>query len=404
MPKKRLFAAAILSLITFTAIVVVLLTSPPVDSYVDEEREYVPLEVPTVYDPPAYISTAAEPPPPIPVEEPDPITHVALPAMLNFMINERPMEVHAYNINGYKYFRLCNIAYALATTPMTFGVAWRDALSAVLLPGEQIYSADHADIEVDLHEQLAAEAAVSLLLNGTAASLTAHSINGYKYFQLQDIAELLGFRINWVGGRETFIIDTGKNYIPTEPIFTSEPLPDNIIELITDRSFPERTPFPHSDLVYLTITHVDFYGNDRIGNLIVAAEIGDEVLDIFREIHEYSFPIYRMRLIDFYDTSDYLSMADNNSVAFNFRYIAGTTRISRHGFGMAIDINPIQNPYIRGDTIWPLAGSEYLDRTYIRPGMIVEGDAVYRAFTSRGWIWGGHWTSPIDFHHFERRG
>ena len=96
-------------------------------------------------------------------------------------------------------------------------------------------------------------------------------------------------------------------------------------------------------------------------------------------------------------------MAANNSHAFNFRYIAGTNRISRHGFGMAIDINPIQNPYIRGSTIWPASGAEYLDRSYVRPGMIIQGDVVYTTFTSRGWIWGGHWTVPRDYHHFERQ-
>jgi hypothetical protein len=70
---------------------------------------------------------------------------------------------------------------------------------------------------------------------------------------------------------------------------------------------------------------------------------------------------------------------------------------------MAIDINPVQNPYLRGDTIWPAAGVAYLDRGDVRPGMIVPGCVVYQAFTSRGWTWGGHWRSPVDYHHFERR-
>ena len=187
------------------------------------------------------------------------------------------------------------------------------------------------------------------------------------------------------------------------PIFTSEPLPEHIIEQITGITFHEDTPFDHSFLAYLTVTHANFEGESTIGHLIVAAEISDEVLDIFREIYEYRFPIYSIKLIDYFDASDYLSMAANNSHAFNFRYIAGTTIISRHGFGMAIDINPIQNPYIRGDTIWPAAGAVYLDRNYVRPGMIIRGDVVYRAFTSRGWTWGGNWNVPRDYHHFERR-
>ncbi|MCL2362085.1 MAG: M15 family metallopeptidase [Defluviitaleaceae bacterium] len=191
--------------------------------------------------------------------------------------------------------------------------------------------------------------------------------------------------------------------IDFEPIFTREPLPDHIIAQIEGVTFHETTPFDHSFLTYLTVTHVNFYGESTIGHLIVADEIGDEVLEIFEEIFEYGFPIYSIRLIDYFDASDYYSMAANNSHAFNFRYIAGTNIISRHGFGMAIDINPIQNPYIRGNTIWPAAGAYYLDREYVRPGMIVPGSVVYYAFIGRGWIWGGNWTSPRDYHHFERR-
>ncbi|MCL2406253.1 MAG: M15 family metallopeptidase [Defluviitaleaceae bacterium] len=196
--------------------------------------------------------------------------------------------------------------------------------------------------------------------------------------------------------------DAGEENIFT-PIFTSEPLPEHIIQLITGVTFHETTPFGYDYLTYLTVTHVNFYGESVLGHLIVAASIGYEVLDIFREIYEGGFPIHSIKLIDYFEASDYLSMAANNSHAFNFRYIAGTTTISRHGFGVAIDINPVQNPYIRGDTIWPAAGVEYLDRTYVRPGMIVPGDVVYNAFMSRGWTWGGYWTWPRDYHHFERR-
>lgn len=194
------------------------------------------------------------------------------------------------------------------------------------------------------------------------------------------------------------------NYEPRFiPVFKREALPEHIIEFISGVTFKENTPFAHSFLAYLTITHVDFEGKDRVGHMIVAEEIADEVLDIFQEIYESAFPIYSIQLIDYFDADDYLSLAANNSSSFNFRYIAGTNVISRHGFGMAIDINPIQNPYIRGNNVLPEAGREYLDRSDIRPGMIVNGDAVYQAFKSRGWTWGGDWTLPIDYHHFERR-
>ena len=190
---------------------------------------------------------------------------------------------------------------------------------------------------------------------------------------------------------------------PFAPIFTSEALPPHIIDQITGVTFHENTPFGYDFLAYLTISFVDFEDEYQIGHMIVANEIAYEVLEIFEEIFKARFPIYRMMLIDYFYADDYLSLNANNSSAFNFRYIAGTNVISRHGFGMAIDINPVQNPYIRGDLIKPAIGVDYADRTNVRPGMIMPGDVVYTAFISRGWTWGGNWTLPRDYHHFERR-
>jgi len=190
---------------------------------------------------------------------------------------------------------------------------------------------------------------------------------------------------------------------PFIPIFTREPLPDHIIEQITGVTFHDTTPFGFEHLTYVTVTHANFQDESQIGHLIVADTVGDEVLEIFQEIYAARFPIHSIVLIDYFDACDYASMVANNSHAFNFRYIAGTNRISRHGYGMAIDINPIQNPYYRNGNIKPAIGEPYLNRSYVRPGMIIPGDAVYTAFISRGWTWGGNWTSPRDYHHFERR-
>jgi len=276
------------------------------------------------------------------------------PTNINLQVNENQVEISGYNVNGSNYFRLHEMADAMGFEENR------------------------------------------ILLNG-------RNINGNYYYSIRDVSHAIGARINWVGTRNTLIVDRSIPKGPIESIFKAEPLPDYVLEIIRGRSFRSYTPFDYDFLRYLTITHMDFYGNRRIGNMIVATELADEVLDIFQEIYEYGFPIYRMRLIDFYGTLDYLSMADNNSVAFNFRNIAGTNVLSRHALGRAIDINPIQNPYIRGGTVWPLAGTAYLDRSYVRPGMITRGDIVYRAFTSRGWTWGGIWQSPRDYHHFERR-
>ena len=189
---------------------------------------------------------------------------------------------------------------------------------------------------------------------------------------------------------------------PFTPIFLAEPIPPFIAEKISGVSFHYHAPFGHDFLKYLTVTHVNFDGEYQLGQLIVAAELADEVLEIFRDIFEARFPIHSIKLIDYFDALDYYSLAANNSSAFNFRYIAGTTNLSRHAWGKAIDINPVQNPYYRNGTIKPAIGEPYLNRYYVRPGMIVPGDAVYTAFTSRGWTWGGNWASPRDYHHFQR--
>ena len=299
---------------------------------------------------------------------PPPPPRNAAPSTLTLLIDGTFTTLNAKNIDGSNYFRLADLQYVLKDTDIC-----EDTMAQILcIAWESGYA------------------------------ISEYHYNGSVYVNLRQIADFLGLRVAWVASRRTIIIDINNSYA-LYPIFTAEPLPEHIIQQITGSSFHPEAPFDYCHLSYLTITYADFYGISRYGHLIVAASIADEVLDIFREIYEYRFPIARMRLIDYYSADDYYSMADNNSVAFNFRVIAGTNTLSRHAWGMAIDINPIQNPFIRGDVILPIAGSRYIDRTNIRPGMIIPGDVVYRAFTSHGWIWGGNWRIPIDYHHFERR-
>jgi len=302
----------------------------------------------------------------IPIPPPPAEPRNATSIRLTLLINGTFTTFDAKNIDGANYFRFSDLQLAF---------------EGVVLQEDEL-------------EQI-------LRMAGDAGSpISEYSDN--MYLNLRQLADFLGFRVAWVGSRNTIIIDADNSYAPY-PVFIVEPLPEHIIAQITGSSFHPEAPFDYSHLSYLTITHVDFYGKSHTGNIIVAASIADEVLDIFREIYDYGFPIARMRLIDYYGADDYYSMADNNSVGFNFRVIAGTDRLSRHAWGMAIDINPIQNPFIRDDIILPVAGAAYVDRTDVRPGMIIPGDVVYRGFTSRGWTWGGHWRVPIDYHHFERR-
>lgn len=190
---------------------------------------------------------------------------------------------------------------------------------------------------------------------------------------------------------------------PGEETFSAAPLTDEIIETITGVSWKENDQVPLDALSLLTLSYVGFDGKRYTGQMIAAAAVGEELTDIFRELYEGGFPIERMQLIDAYGADDNASMADNNTSAFCYREIDGTDILSNHSFGTAVDINPVQNPYVRGDLVQPEASRTYLERQDVRPGMIVPGDVCYNAFTSRGWSWGGEWTGGVtDFQHFEK--
>ena len=149
---------------------------------------------------------------------------------------------------------------------------------------------------------------------------------------------------------------------------------------------------------------MSFSGEMEWGDLVVHKEAVSSLKAIFRTMLLEGFPLEKMRLIEEYDGSDERSAADNNTSAFNCRNITGKSdRWSRHAYGRAIDINPVQNPYIKGELLVPEAGAAYRDRSKRRAGMILRPGPVYRAFKKRGWRWGGDWRSLKDYQHFELR-
>ena len=150
--------------------------------------------------------------------------------------------------------------------------------------------------------------------------------------------------------------------------------------------------------VLVAVRFLGFDGREALGQIVSHHDVADEVREIFEEIVAARFPIEKVVPVVAYGWSDDASMADNNSSGFNFREIVGGGRPSRHALGLAIDINPRQNPYVKGALVLP-PGAVYNHEV---PGTIVEGDAVTRAFLSRGWSWGGHWKSPHDPQHFEK--
>jgi hypothetical protein len=202
--------------------------------------------------------------------------------------------------------------------------------------------------------------------------------------------------------------------------FRSEPIPPTLATRMPGLSWHPGCPVPIESLRLLRVKYLGFDGAEHEGQIVVHAKLADEVLEIFREIFEAGFPIARMQTIEDFGGSDELSMAANNSSGFNCRANATTGQgYSKHSYGFAVDINPIQNPYakpqvdISGKLLHPIddalepprvepeAGRAFLDRREPKPGMIIKGDAVYRAFTRRGWTWGGDFEGRTDYQHFE---
>lgn len=192
-----------------------------------------------------------------------------------------------------------------------------------------------------------------------------------------------------------------------ESLFYVEELNQEIIDRITGKSYKENSDIPYTDLRYIRVLHMGFDELTHIGELIVNKAIAEDVVEIFRELYNIEYPIEKMLLIDEYDADDLKSMADNNSSAFNYRYIEGTARRSVHSDGMAIDINPLYNPYVRirdGKLeVLPEEASEYVDRTKENRYYIRKDDHSYNAFVSRGFTWGGEWKNSKDYQHFEKK-
>lgn len=183
------------------------------------------------------------------------------------------------------------------------------------------------------------------------------------------------------------------------------PITDELFARIWGKSFKEDCTLPREDLRYLHVLHKDLDGNEHEGEMIVNAHIAEDVLDILKQLYEADYPIEKMHLIDEYDADDELSMEDNNSSSFNFRFISHTTRISKHGLGLAVDINTLYNPYTKivdGERIVePVTAEAYLNREADFPYKIDEDDLCYRLFIEKGFEWGGSWEDRKDYQHFE---
>ena len=186
---------------------------------------------------------------------------------------------------------------------------------------------------------------------------------------------------------------------------THSPLPQNVEAQMRRYSWKPSCPVPLSDLFYLEVSHWGFDGEVKKGQLVVHRLVAPEVVEIFKALYEVGFPIEKMRLIDDYQGSDDASMADNNTSAFNCRPIPDRPSVySNHSYGLAIDLNPLLNPYVTSKgVVIPPDGVKYLDRKKPTKGFILQNDAVVQAFARHGWKWGGNWRTSSDYQHFDKK-
>ena len=170
------------------------------------------------------------------------------------------------------------------------------------------------------------------------------------------------------------------------------------------RSYHQGCPVDPDALRTLTVSYLGFDGKTHAGRLVVAAEWAAQLAGVFATLYAERFPIRTMQPVTAYGASDDASMAADNSSAFNCRAVTGGSAFSEHSYGTAIDLNPIENPYLSGELVEPDAGAEYLDRSDVRPGMITADGSVVAAFAAIGWAWLGSWSSPTDYQHFSASG
>ena len=195
--------------------------------------------------------------------------------------------------------------------------------------------------------------------------------------------------------------------LATTPPFkaTISPIGPALAKRMTGVSWHRGCPVPLSQLRLLTLTFRGFDGGAHTGHLVVDRDVASAVTAVFRRLYDARFPIKRMGLVDDYGGSDFRSIEADNTSAFNCRAATGSTHWSEHAYGRAIDVNPIENPYVSGGATSHAASRPFLDRSRRARGMAYPGGVLVEAFRSIGWGWGGSWSGSVrDYQHFSASG
>ena len=190
--------------------------------------------------------------------------------------------------------------------------------------------------------------------------------------------------------------------------FTIDTISDEVFARMQGRSFPEGCTIKRSDLRYLRLLHRNADDSICQGEMVCNKLIADKLIAIFRELYAQHYPIERIRLADDYDADDERQMSDNNTSCFCYRNVPDTKKLSYHARGLAIDINPRYNPYVRyrkdgSQNVQPANGKAYADRSRAFRYKIKAGDLCHRLFLKHGFSWGGSWRTLKDYQHFEFR-
>ena len=192
-----------------------------------------------------------------------------------------------------------------------------------------------------------------------------------------------------------------------ERFFKVMPIDEGLKTMMQGCSFKDENIVSWDDLRYLQVLHRDNDGNSIVGEMVCNVSISEDLLQIFKELYKNNYPIEKMLLVDRYGGDDEASMCDNNTSCFNQRSITAGGRVSKHSYGLAVDINPKYNPYYKlkangKANIKPESSADYLNREADFPYKVMKGDLCYRLFKQHGFHWGGEWASGKDYQHFER--
>lgn len=227
-----------------------------------------------------------------------------------------------------------------------------------------------------------------------------------------DLSDPTSIIANWQTIPAGTVIDKANiDFNNLSQYFVAYEIPEDVYNYINGKSYQENPYVALSDLRYVKLLHYNFNHELQVGELIVAADLQGDYLGIFVELFVAEYEIQSMYLPDKYWTgdptsTDSASIDANNSSCFMYRPATGSSKLSKHSYGRAIDINPQQNPYVSyssGSPVWSHENAnDYIDRTTGLPHVITENDVCYQIFTKYGFTWGGSWTNIKDYQHFQK--